>query len=70
MNIPEYMNQVGQRARAASRVLARASTAQKNAALLAMAVAMEKDRALLLAENRKDMDAGKKSGLDAGDHIV
>ena len=65
MNIPEYMTQLGQRARAASRVLARASTAQKNAALMAMAAAMEKDRALLLVENRKDMDAGKKSGLDA-----
>jgi glutamate-5-semialdehyde dehydrogenase len=65
MNIQTYMTQLGQRARAAARVLARATTAQKNAALLAMAEAMERDANVIIAANQKDLDAGRKSGLDA-----
>lgn len=65
MNIQSYMNDVGRRARAASRAMARATTAGKNAALLAMADAMERDSATIMAANRKDLDAGKKAGLDA-----
>ena len=37
MDIQHYMQTLGRQARAASRVLAAASTAAKNAALLAMA---------------------------------
>jgi glutamate-5-semialdehyde dehydrogenase len=64
MNIPAYMKELGERARRASRVMARATTAQKNAALLAMADAFERDCKTLLAENRKDLDAGTAGGLD------
>lgn len=65
MSVKAYMNLVGQQARAASRVLCRASTNQKNAALLAMADALEMARPELIEENAKDLVAGKEKGLDA-----
>jgi len=64
MTIKEYMIQVGQQARAASRELARASTQDKNAALIAMADALDLARPQLLAENAKDLENGKNNGLD------
>ncbi len=64
MNVKEYMQDVGTRARSAARLLARAGTQAKNAALLAMADAVERERDGLLAANKKDLDAGAKSGLD------
>lgn len=64
INIKEYMQQVGQQARAASRVLARAATRDKDNALLAIATAIEKSQAALLTANQKDMQAGKVAGLD------
>ena len=65
MTVKEYMIQVGQQARAASRELARASTQDKNAALIAMANALDLARPQLLAENAKDLENGKNNGLDA-----
>ena len=59
------MNEVGSRARAASRLIARASTGEKNAALLAIVDALQTNKAAVLAANAKDVDAGKASGLDA-----
>lgn len=59
------MNEVGSRARAASRLIARASTGEKNAALLAIVDALQVNKAAVLAANAKDVDAGKASGLDA-----
>jgi glutamate-5-semialdehyde dehydrogenase len=64
MNIATYMRDVGQRARVAARAMARAETAAKNAALLAMAAAIEKNLAALIAANKKDLDAGRAQGLD------
>lgn len=64
VDIKEYMTVLGQQARAASRVLARANTGAKNAALLAMADAIEARRADLIKENQKDLEAGKANGLD------
>ena len=64
MDIKKYMNELGQQARAASRELNRATTGQKNAALLAIADAIEARSKELLAANKKDMDAGAKNGLD------
>lgn len=60
-----YMLDVGRRARAASRLIGRAETRIKNAALLAIAAALEADEERLLAANRQDMEAGRASGLDA-----
>lgn len=59
-----YMQRLGQAARAASRVLASAPTAQKNNALLAAAAELDAARASLLDANGKDMDAGRANGLD------
>ncbi|MCK4743021.1 MAG: glutamate-5-semialdehyde dehydrogenase [Sulfuriflexus sp.] len=64
-DIAAYMRELGMRARKASRVMASANTGQKNAALAAIADALLESRASLLAANKQDMDAGRKSGLDA-----
>ncbi|VAX10515.1 Gamma-glutamyl phosphate reductase [hydrothermal vent metagenome] len=64
-DITEYMSNVGQQARAASRALARASTAAKDKALLAIAADLDTSRDQLIAENHKDLEAGTQKGLDA-----
>ncbi len=65
MDIQAYMQQLGQQARKAARVLVSASTAQKNQALLAMAEAIENSAESLKAENAKDLENGRQNGLDA-----
>lgn len=65
MNIKDYMQDLGQAARAASRVLVTATTEQKNNALLAMASQLEAQAVFLKTENTKDLDAGRANGLDA-----
>ena len=60
-----YMRQVGQRAREASRLLARAETAAKNQALLAIATDLDHHQDQLMAANRLDLEAGAAKGLDA-----
>ncbi|MBE9526035.1 MAG: glutamate-5-semialdehyde dehydrogenase [Proteobacteria bacterium] len=64
MDIKQYMTQLGQRARQASRELARADSNIKNKALLAIADLLEASMATLIAENNKDLEAGKEKGLD------
>ena len=64
MNIKDYMIEVGRRARAASRILAKTSTGPKNAALLAMADALRQSQAALLKANGQDLEAGRAQGLD------
>ncbi len=64
VDIKQYMMQLGQQARAASRVLARAQTSQKNAALLGIAEAIEQQRDALLNANQQDLEAGRAKGLD------
>ncbi len=64
VDIKQYMTDVGQRARAAARVLAKTSTGAKNAALLAMAEAIVAAQADVISANKKDMDAGRDKGLD------
>ncbi|HEY8938695.1 MAG TPA: glutamate-5-semialdehyde dehydrogenase [Cellvibrio sp.] len=65
MNVKEYMAALGHKARVASRVIAAAPTALKNKALLAIADELDKSRITLVAENQKDLAAGKANGLDA-----
>ena len=55
-DIKNYMQTVGQAARAASRLIAKADTATKNQALTEMAQAIRRDEALLLEANAKDLD--------------
>ncbi len=63
MSVLEYMHALGQQARAAAAVLAQTPTASKNAALVAMAAAMDAARPALLAANAKDLQAGRDNGL-------
>jgi len=65
VDVKQYMQQVGRQARQAARVLVRTPTGPKNKALLATAEAILAREAELLAENRKDMEAGAAKGLDA-----
>ncbi|MCK9468718.1 MAG: glutamate-5-semialdehyde dehydrogenase, partial [Porticoccaceae bacterium] len=65
MDIQSYMVALGRQARQASRLLARAGTAAKNRALLAIADALDANRAAIIAANGEDMAAGTARGLDA-----
>lgn len=64
-DIEEYMQKLGRQARQASRQIAKASTAQKNAALNAIAEALDTSRSQLKQANEQDMQAGRDKGLDA-----
>src|SRR3954468_24600867 len=64
-DIHSYMLEVGRRARAASRELARADTETKNRALAAIAAAIRRDGARLIAENAKDVESAREAGEDA-----
>ena len=64
-NIDAYMSDLGQRARNASRILAAASTGDKDRALLAIADQLDQNRDALTDANGKDMTAGSEKGLDA-----
>ena len=59
MSIEDYMRRVGQRAREASRAIARADTQTKNAALLALAAGIRRECAALLAANAEDVAAAR-----------
>ena len=59
------MQQLGRQARQASSQIAKASTAQKNTALNAIAEAIDANRCQLIEANEQDMQAGKVKGLDA-----
>jgi len=65
IDLPAYMRVVGERARAASRVLARADSSAKNAALGAIAAKIHGDREALLAANAKDVAMARAAGHDA-----
>ncbi|RTE66977.1 glutamate-5-semialdehyde dehydrogenase [Amphritea opalescens] len=64
MNVKEYMAELGQQARVASRAIAKADTGIKNRALLAMADAIDTSREQLVAANAKDLAQGRENGLD------
>jgi len=64
MDIKQTMQQLGKQARAASRLMAKADTNARNRALLAMAAAIRRDKARLLAANRADMDSARATGMD------
>jgi len=65
VDIKQYMQTLGQQARKAGRKISRTESGKKNLALLKIAEALENSCELLIAENRKDLDAGKSNGLDA-----
>lgn len=63
MDIKHYMNEVGQRARKASRAMAKADTGAKNRALSLIATAIRREADALRAANQKDLEAARASGL-------
>jgi glutamate-5-semialdehyde dehydrogenase len=63
-HIDEYMTELGRRARRASRAMASASTAAKNAALGAVADAIERERAALKDANARDLARAREKGYD------
>jgi glutamate-5-semialdehyde dehydrogenase len=65
MNLTEQMTRVAKQAKAASRELAKLTTAEKNDCLLAMADALEKNSPALRETNTRDMDAAAENGLSS-----
>ncbi len=63
--VDQYMNAVGQAARAAATTMAAASTAAKNQALLALAAQIRSHAGELKARNESDIIAAEKNGLAA-----
>jgi glutamate-5-semialdehyde dehydrogenase len=63
--ITEMMQSIGRAARAASRAMARASTEQKNQALLHIARLVREQSARILEINAVDVERAKKGGHDA-----
>ncbi|MDJ0881471.1 MAG: glutamate-5-semialdehyde dehydrogenase [Gammaproteobacteria bacterium] len=64
-DLQQYMQQLGVQAKSASAILASVEPAQKNAALLAIAEALLKNADDIKAANAKDLEQGRKEGLDA-----
>ncbi|AVB22156.1 MULTISPECIES: glutamate-5-semialdehyde dehydrogenase [Pseudomonas syringae group] len=62
-SVLDYMTRLGRAAREASRVIGRASTAQKNRALQATAAALDEARDELSAANALDLANGQANGL-------
>lgn len=65
MTLNEQITALAQQSKAASRELARLSTAEKNSCLFAMAGALESNAAALKAANALDMEAGANLGLSS-----
>jgi glutamate-5-semialdehyde dehydrogenase len=63
-SIEQMMLAIGQQARAASRAIAKASSEQKNRALLNIATAVRRDVAKILAANALDVKRAKTNGND------
>jgi glutamate-5-semialdehyde dehydrogenase len=64
MDVRDYMRDLGRRARAAARVVARADTATKNRALQAIAAAVRRERGRLLEANAADVAEARAAGLE------
>ena len=63
-DVASYMRKVGERARVASRAVAKASTGEKNAALFALARIIEDESAAILEANAQDMLAARENRLE------
>lgn len=65
MDIKHYMKELGEQARAASRLMAKADTNTKNQALRNIAALIRHHEKALLAANQQDLDAAKANGMEA-----
>ena len=64
MEIEQYIRDVGQQARQASRAIARADTQTKNLALNQIATGIRRDSTAILEANHGDVDAARAAGLE------
>ena len=64
MEIEQYIRNVGQQARQASRAIARADTQTKNLALNQIATGIRRDSTAILEANHGDVDAARAAGLE------
>lgn len=64
-NIATAVQEIGQRARAAGREVARSTTGTRNAALHSMAEQIEANASAIAAANQEDLAAARQAGLDA-----
>jgi len=64
MDIQQYMRQVGQQAREASRIIARADSHAKNKALFTIAAAIRRNSTALLSANQSDLAAARAAGME------
>lgn len=65
MDIQHYMKELGEQARAASRLMAKADTNTKNQALRNIAALIRHHEKALIAANQQDLDAAKANGMEA-----
>jgi glutamate-5-semialdehyde dehydrogenase len=65
LSLSEVLEQIGQRAAAASRILSQTTTTEKNKALLAIAYRIEQETETILTANEADLRAGSGRGLSA-----
>jgi len=65
VELENYMHDLGKRARAASRLVAKADSATKNKALALTADAIERERTRLIEANAKDVAAARAAKIDA-----
>lgn len=65
MNVTEQMTQLAKQAKLASRELAKLTTGEKNACLLAMAAALEANANAIKEANALDLEFGAKHGLSS-----
>ena len=65
MNLTEQMTRLAKQAKAASRALAKLTTAEKNACLLAMATALEQNADAIKQANALDTEAAASHGISA-----
>lgn len=63
MTLLEQMTRLAQQAKAASRELAKLTTAEKNSVLLAMAAALERQAPAIQSANARDLETGAQMGL-------
>lgn len=64
LEIKDYIEQLGEQARKASRVLAGVESSVKNRALLKIGDRLDQRRSELIEENRRDLEAGHRNNLD------
>lgn len=65
MDIQHYMKQLGEQARAASRLMAKADSNTKNQALRNIAALIRQHEKALLAANQQDLQAAQANGMEA-----